>query len=469
MGSALLAIAVFASIFFLPIILPTGMAKAWVHWKSDSGEPLKWDRREIEMEARFGGNEGATCLPRAQGVELYEFGPCWEDVVRSAADQFYRTDAGLRINITSLPAKPRCIIGDGTNTITVGDTYCGYAFDDRSIAIAFNRWNFESGVMRESDVVFNTAVTWNSYSGPGRRLSDDTVLFDMHRVAIHEFGHTWGLDHPDEAGQEVAAIMNSTISNIDRLQPDDIEGIMAIYGSEGRPVGAADPPRAMLQAIAPITAEDQSTIRIRCEDERSDCPVFLDCTDQGSGRAFSGTLPDEVPAAGVSVLSSADLMRITGGTPWDKRLTCKLRSPRSISGQVWTRSGNGVLINNTAIAEPSYSEERYIVRLYSIPAPGGVDESNIRVHCPVAIHSDCDDIAIRCWEDDGTLHEGSLETVERGSVEHFQSQRLVELIDHRWQGMGLSCHLVSSFYITAQILTRTGGNALVNNSEVSMH
>ncbi|WP_025771854.1 matrixin family metalloprotease [Thioalkalivibrio sp. HK1] len=462
----LLATAVFAITFFLPITLPMGMAEAWVQWRSESGEPLKWDRREIEMEARLGGNEGATCLPRAEGVELYEFGPCWEDVVRSAADQYYRTDARLRIDITSSPAERTCIIGDGTNTITVGDTYCGYAFGDRSVAIAFNRYTIKNGIILESDVVFNTAVTWNSYSGPRRRLSNDTMLFDMHRVAIHEFGHTWGLYHPDESGQTVAAIMNSAVSDIDRLQPDDIEGILAIYGSKGISAGAADPPRVVLQAIAPITAEDRSTIRIRCEDEQSDCPVFLDCTDQGSGRAFSGALSDQIPAGGSFALSSADIVRITGGTPWDKRLTCKLRSPRDVSGQVWTRSGNGVLINNTAVAEPSYSEERYTVRLYSIPAPGGVDESNIRVHCPIDAHSDCDDIAIRCWEDDGTLHEGSLETVERGSVEHFQSQRLADLIDHRWQGMGLSCKLVSSFGITAQILTRTGGNALVNNSEV---
>jgi hypothetical protein len=38
-----------------------------------------------------------------------------------------------------------------------------------------------------------------------------------------------GLDHPDEIGQTVVAIMNSVISNVDRLQPDDIAGAEALY------------------------------------------------------------------------------------------------------------------------------------------------------------------------------------------------------------------------------------------------
>ncbi|MBF2760846.1 MAG: matrixin family metalloprotease [Ectothiorhodospiraceae bacterium AqS1] len=459
--------ALFAIAFFLPIFLPTGMAQAWVQWKGHNGVLLKWDRREIEMEARLNGGSSDTCSPKADGIELYEFGPCWDDVVKSAADQWYRNDARMRINIKNSFAGRGCIIGDDTNTVTSGNNYCGYEFGERVLGIAFNRYDPETGRMLESDVIFNVAFRWNSYSGPERMLSSEVPLYDAHRVAIHEFGHTWGLDHPDEADQNVVAIMNSKISDVDRVQQDDIDGIVAIYGSADRPISAAEPMRAMLHAIAPITAADQSTVRIRCEDEERDCAVFLDCTDQESGRGFSGALPEEIPAAGSVALSSADIVRITGGTPWEKRLACKLRSPRSLSGQVWTRSGEGVLINNTGIAEASMSDEKYIVRLYSIPAPGGMDESNIRVHCPVDAFFDCDDIVVRCWTDDGALHEGRLETVTRGSVEHLQSQRLSDLIGHRWQGMGLSCRLRSSFRISAQILTRTGANALVNNSEVS--
>lgn len=49
---------------------------------------------------------------------------------------------------------------------------------------------------------------------------------------MHEFGHALGLDHPDDHGQTVRAIMHSSNMNgtIERLQPDDIAGVRAIYG-----------------------------------------------------------------------------------------------------------------------------------------------------------------------------------------------------------------------------------------------
>ena len=70
-----------------------------------------------------------------------------------------------------------------------------------------------------TDIVFSTAYAWNSYRGA---LLNSPI--DLRRVALHELGHFIGLDHPDQAGQDVNAIMNSVISNTDNLTADDIAG-----------------------------------------------------------------------------------------------------------------------------------------------------------------------------------------------------------------------------------------------------
>jgi hypothetical protein len=87
----------------------------------------------------------------------------------------------------------------------------------------------------ETDIVFNSSVSWNSYRGA---LRADSV--DFCRVATHELGHTLGLDHPDTHGQNVVAIMNSVTSNVDSPAADDIAGIQYLYGTRtpnNNPVG----------------------------------------------------------------------------------------------------------------------------------------------------------------------------------------------------------------------------------------
>lgn len=72
----------------------------------------------------------------------------------------------------------------------------------------------------ETDMFFNDAEDWDVYDGALR------AAFDFKRVAKHEMGHVLGLDHEDS----VTALMQSIVSDLYTLQPDDIAGAAALYG-----------------------------------------------------------------------------------------------------------------------------------------------------------------------------------------------------------------------------------------------
>ncbi len=122
-------------------------------------------------------------------------------------------------------------IGDGNslNNMFWNSTVYGQAFTSGALAVT-TRWSI-NGIRSEGDVVFNTAYHWNSYRGNLRTYSSTEYLQDFKRVALHELGHVLGLDHPDQHGQNVVAVMNSASSNTDALTADDIAGATALYGA----------------------------------------------------------------------------------------------------------------------------------------------------------------------------------------------------------------------------------------------
>lgn len=123
--------------------------------------------------------------------------------------------------------------GDGNTSVTMSNTVYGSDFGNGVLAVTLVTPRDTTFV--EADVIFNIGSNWDSYRGP---LLPDAE--DFRRVALHEFGHVLGLDHPDQAGQSVPAVMNSTITNTDTLQNDDIFGAKSIYDN-GPPFLASNP------------------------------------------------------------------------------------------------------------------------------------------------------------------------------------------------------------------------------------
>ena len=119
---------------------------------------------------------------------------------------------------------------DGANSVFFSNTIYADSFPEGVLAVTLN-YSDTAGTFSETDVIFNNSIKWNSYRGPIQG-SGATGTWDLHRVALHEFGHVLGLDHPDQAGQSVDAIMNSIITDLDHLSADDIAGARALYGAK---------------------------------------------------------------------------------------------------------------------------------------------------------------------------------------------------------------------------------------------
>ncbi|MCY3821542.1 MAG: matrixin family metalloprotease [Gammaproteobacteria bacterium] len=167
-------------------------------------------------------------------------------------------DAGSRFSFSWSPtsrAPAQCERYDATNSVIWSDAQCslGARLDwDDGLLAKTHFWTLRStGAIVDADVMFNNAKRWSIYNGRLRKSRGDTV-WDFRRVATHEFGHVLGLDHPDDHGQVRTALMNSETSDIDTLQPDDVNGIRDLYGS--------DPGRGSPDLVVRSLRVDDSTL-----------------------------------------------------------------------------------------------------------------------------------------------------------------------------------------------------------------
>lgn len=148
------------------------------------------------------------------------------EVALSEWNQYLSTVKFDWVNNSTFPIPTGSNQPSGANTVFFNNTIFGDTWGSGTIAITTIWSTTRSGVTAtsETDTVFNNTISWDSYRGPLKSATD------FRRVALHEFGHTLGLDHPDGGGQSVVAIMNSHVSNLDDLAADDIAGVEYLYG-----------------------------------------------------------------------------------------------------------------------------------------------------------------------------------------------------------------------------------------------
>ena len=115
---------------------------------------------------------------------------------------------------------------DGFSSVDFTNDFCGSEFGENTLAVAVRR--YKSSVLGgpsivEANIVVNKDEQFNVFDGNLVQLGIQGL--DFRRIALHELGHTIGLDHESEA----RAIMAPNIGNLDRLQPDDIAGAEKLY------------------------------------------------------------------------------------------------------------------------------------------------------------------------------------------------------------------------------------------------
>ena len=175
-----------------------------------------------------------------------------------------RVQFGYVMNSTAAVAS-----GDGVNSIAFSSTVFGQSFGSSTVAVSIY-W-YSGSTMTEDDILFNSARSWDSYTGALKSTG-----LDVQRVALHELGHGLGMAH----SQYNWAIMWPTVSNVYQLSYDDCAGVQSMYGAGISPTPT--PPSSPTPTPTPT-----SSVQITVQTNHTGLSFTVDGVTHTSAQTFS--------------------------------------------------------------------------------------------------------------------------------------------------------------------------------------